>query len=88
MIGRFTNNQYMTLNVFVPQEALETYRAYGWDAFWNLQGFNATGIENINILDTKEVKRYDAAGREAGSNHKGLTIIKMSDGTTKKVMVK
>ena len=79
----------MALNVFVPQESLTAYQnADGWKNFWNLQGFNATGIEKMNTLDTKEVKRYDATGREADRHHKGLTIIKMSDGTTKKVMIK
>ena len=38
----------MTLNVFVPQEALTTYQnAEIWKNFWNLQGFDATGIENV-----------------------------------------
>lgn len=87
----FTNNQWMSLNVYVPQEALAAYQSADvWKEFWNLQGFNPTGIESISP-DThvvKEIKRYNAAGRETDSNHKGLTIIKMSDGTTKKVMVK
>lgn len=36
----FTNNHYMTLNVFVPKEALAAYQnADGWKNFWHLQGF-------------------------------------------------
>lgn len=90
-IKGFENDHYLNLNVYVPQEALEAYQnADGWMNFWNLHGFVSTEIKNVvpNISDIKEIKRYDAAGRESGSNHKGLTIIKMSDGTTKKVMVK
>ena len=35
----FTNNHYMTLNVFVPKEALAAYQnADGWKDFWHLQG--------------------------------------------------
>lgn len=39
----FTKNQYMTLNVYVPNEALEAYQsAEEWKDFWNLQGSDFT----------------------------------------------
>ena len=61
-----------------------------WKNFWNLQEFDPTGINDaiINTHTVKEMKRYDAAGREINSQHKGLNIIKMSDGTIRKVIIK
>lgn len=39
----FTNNQSMTLNVFVPHKALKTYQnAEEWKDLWNLHGFGNT----------------------------------------------
>ena len=44
-------------------------------------------MPNGNVTN-KVVKRYDANGRLIDKPTKGLNILKMSDGTTKKVMVK
>ena len=90
-LGNFTNEQYMNLNVYVPQGALETYQNhYSWKNFWNLQETEVAGIAHTinNGQTAKEMKRYDATGRQINNLHKGLNIIKMSDGTTKKVVVK
>lgn len=39
----FTNNQSMTLNIFVPHKALKTYQnAEEWKDLWNLHGFGNT----------------------------------------------
>lgn len=39
-MNSFTDEQYMNMNVFVPQKALEAYRSdYWWNKFKNLQGF-------------------------------------------------
>ena len=87
----FTNAQYLNLKVYVPKGALAAYQSADvWKNFWNLQESEATGIDDaiVNVRDAQETKRYDAAGREIEGYHKGLNIIKMSDGTTKKVMVK
>ena len=50
---------------------------------------DATGIEAVEIDNDAEVKAiYDAAGRETTTAKRGLNIIRMSDGTVRKVMVK
>ena len=81
----------MTLKVYVPKGSLAAYQSADvWKNFWNLQESETTDIDNaiMNTQTAKELKCYDAAGRETGSHHKGLNIIRMSDGTTKKVIVK
>ena len=47
------------------------------------------GIENTEDADgVTEVARYDLNGRKLSSSQKGLNIIRYSDGTSRKVMVK
>lgn len=81
----FTNNQYMTINVYVPQEALEAYQnAAPWKNFWNLQGFDPTGIKGIEI-DGKDAngRWYDLRGNRLDAPKSGINII-----NGRKVMVK
>lgn len=81
----FTNNQYMTLNVFVPEEAVSAYQsADGWKNFWHLQGFTPTGIDNVNDTDMNVVDSYyDLSGSKLDAPRRGVNII-----NGKKVIVK
>lgn len=83
--GCFETKQYMTLNVFVPHEALSTYQgAVGWKNFWNLQGFAPTGIDNVkNDILNGNSKCYDLRGNRLSAPKRGLNII-----NGKKVIVK
>lgn len=50
---------------------------------------DVTAIEAVEIDNNAEVKAiYDAAGRQTTKAQRGLNIIRMSDGTVRKVMVK
>lgn len=81
-IGSFENNHYMTLNVFVPQEALEAYQNDDiWKNFWNLQGFDATGIENVKAKGNAVY--HDLRGIQFDAPKRGLNII-----NGKKVIIK
>ena len=45
----FTTEQYLNLQLYVPEGTLETYQAADtWKNFWDIQEFDATGIEDIN----------------------------------------
>ena len=73
--------------LYVPQESLDAYRsAAQWKEFFFLE----TGIKNV--LDTPssatESERYSTDGTRLASPQKGINIIRMSDGTVKKVLVK
>lgn len=48
----------------------------------------ATGINNAEASDAVEVARYTLDGKLLAAPAKGINIVKMSDGTTKKVVVK
>lgn len=51
---------------------------------------NATGITDVkaNSISKKVVATYNAAGQRVAPDTKGLNIVKYSDGTTKKVVIK
>ena len=50
--GNFTESQYVNLTLYVPKGSLETYQSAGtWKIFWDIQEFDATGIEGVNAND-------------------------------------
>lgn len=55
-----------------------------------LQGDQPTGIESAqqSVTTAKVVARYNAIGERIATPVKGLNIMRMSDGTTKKIIVK
>ena len=86
----FTNAQYINLVVKVPNEALEAYQKDTvWGNFWNLQGFDTSGVDDVEIdsVDKTVVGRYDLNGRPVNEDYKGITIVRFSDGSTKKVVL-
>ena len=46
------------------------------------------GIESVQNNDVKEIKRYNLSGQETNKRNGRIQIIRMSDGTVKKVFVK
>lgn len=88
IIGSFTDEQYMTLPVFVPEESLEKYKkADIWKAFWCLKGIS--GINDAVVGDSieiTEVARFNTQGSKVGKDYKGVVIIRYSDGSVEKVM--
>lgn len=73
----FTNNQYMTLNVFVLEEAVSAYQsADGWKNFWHLQGFTPTGIDNVKSTNMNVAgSYYDLSGSKLDAPRRGVNII-------------
>lgn len=51
---------------------------------------DATGVAGVTVNngDKKVVATYNAAGQEVSASHKGLTVVKYSDGSTRKVVIK
>ena len=67
---------------------------YVWERCW---GYNVrpvtnkdpNGIQRLSTSETKDIIGiYDIRGHRLDEYHKGVNIIKMNDGTTKKVMVR
>ena len=53
-----------------------------------IQDFNPTAISGIRNATTTEAARYALDGRQVSAPQRGLNIIRLSDGTVRKVIVK
>ncbi len=100
----FTSTVYTNATLSVPEKAVEAYKAHSvWSKFANIEGVKGTeedpnpnekpdepdGIETVNTNAVSITGVYDLNGRvvtEVPSH--GLYIMRMSDGTVKKVLVK
>lgn len=87
----FNNETYKTSQLLVPTGTLDIYKkAYGWRNFQNIQEIELV-TDIISVLSTKEkveTNRYNTSGQLVKTPQKGINIIKYSDGTTKKVIIK
>ena len=89
-IPDFTNQQFMTVSVKVPYESLEAYKnAEVWKNFWNMEGFDVANVETLLSATPKTVTyTYDFSGRPITSDYKGFAIVRYSDGSTEKKLIK
>ena len=72
----------------VPKGTVSSYQqAAQWKEFFFIDE-GATGIQRTVSNDSKSFKTYNINGYEQNGQQRGLNIIKKSDGTVKKVMVK
>ena len=82
---------YKNGTLYVPQGTMAKYKATdGWKQFvWMEEGM-PTGIKPANGNDNNatEVQRYTIGGESVNHPQHGINIVKMSDGTAKKVIVK
>ena len=76
--------------LYVPKGSLEAYKSADvWKEFKNIREMDATGIDSVILNpNAKEVSRYSADGQQLAAPTKGLNIVKYSDGSVRKVIVK
>ena len=97
--GAFTTEQMAEVSVLVPEESLLAYQV---DTYWSqfdlldaipevdggVPSVDAeTAIGNLKG-DAKIVSVYNLGGQQTPRMQKGINIIRMNDGTTRKVLVK
>ena len=79
---------YNQATLYVPEASLEAYKTTSdWNRFGTILPITSTDI-NYNTAN-KEVMIdavYDLDGKRSNGTSRGLNIIRMSDGTTRKVM--
>ena len=91
----FLDTNYQNGTLHVPAGSVDAYRnAYGWKDFKNIVALTdndpkPTGISSV-VNSTSEIDStvYDLNGRRMATPQRGLNIIRMKDGTTRKVMKK
>ncbi|MCH5311368.1 MAG: leucine-rich repeat domain-containing protein [Prevotella sp.] len=82
---------YNNGTLYVPEGTIEKYKATdGWKQFlWIEEGVPMSIKQpNANGADAKETQRYTIGGDIINNPQRGINIVKMSDGTVKKVIVK
>ena len=92
----YSNNLFYGLNIqdvilYVPKGSKDAYStAPGWSNFVNIQEMddNMTGINNIMYGNGGSSTYFSIDGKKTAYPQKGLNIIKTSDGSVNKVLVK
>ena len=75
--------------LYVPKGTYDNYRLSEFGYFENIVEFDPTGIDKTTTsTDVEEVSRYSVNGQRLAVPVKGLNIVKYSDGTARKVVVK
>ena len=77
-----------TATLYVPKQSIDAYKTTApWSNFVNVVALEVTGIEGTPTDNAPRVDAvYDIDGRRTDSMKRGLNIVRMSDGTTRKVM--
>ena len=80
---------YENVTLHVPEGSLEAYKnTEPWSNFYNIVEFNAAGINGMEQDAPTVTARFGLDGMKRSSQAKGLSIVRMSDGSTKKVFTK
>lgn len=89
-IPTFANAAYLNAKLRVPKGTLQAYQnAEGWKNFWNIEEYDPnSGIDEVpvEISAKTECGRYDLQGRPVDDTYRGVTIIRYTDGSARKVM--
>ena len=85
---RNTFSVYNTATLYVPKQSIDAYKTTDpWSSFVNVVALEDAGIEGNPTDNAPRVDAvYDIDGRRTDSMKRGLNIVRMSDGTTRKVM--
>ena len=81
---------YTMTKVYVPESAFDDYKqSTVFKKFFdedNLLTFSTTGISSAKTSRVEPVMWFDLSGRQLSAPQKGINIVKMSDGSLRKVM--
>lgn len=74
--------------LYVPASAVEKCRLISpWKEFKNIQAYDFSGVESVGEGEVKTVTgRFDMSGTTVDEKHKGMVIVRFSDGSVKKII--
>ena len=87
----FTNTPIENATLHVPAASLDAYKATEpWSKFKDVVALTELELSVQGTIDggTTETARYTLDGKRTSQPRRGVNIIRMSDGTTRKVVVK
>ena len=85
----FSDNAYNNGTLYVPAGTIDKYKATeSWKNFINIEEQTSTSIADKRNEEINNYKRFTIDGKVVNAPQKGLNIIRMDNGKTKKVVVK
>ncbi len=85
----FSEKEYEDVTLFIPIGTEKIFNDYlPWRYFYKHEYFQSAVNEIEQDEDIVEIERYDILGNKVGENHKGMVIILLSNGKTKKSFIR
>ena len=85
----FSLNTIYNATLYVPKGTIDKYKSTeGWKEFVWIEEGAPSSISNLKHEESTINRYYNLDGIESSQSRNGINIIKMNDGTVKKVMVK
>ncbi|MBQ9177808.1 MAG: leucine-rich repeat domain-containing protein, partial [Prevotella sp.] len=84
------HEEFTTATLYVPAGTKSKYESTpAWNKFKNIVEGIENAVKSVEAdVTAEETERYNASGQRISTPQKGLNVVKMSDGTTRKVVVK
>ena len=85
---RYQSNDISNATLHVPASSIEVYKAsLPWSNFKEIVALDGSGVQALEA-DNSVIQINSIRGERLEAPSKGINIIKMKDGTTKKVLIK
>ena len=85
----FSKDIFLNAQLYIPKGTLQKYKStVGWKNFMFIEEGIPSGISSPVLSEHKGCEYYDISGKKLDKLQKGVNILRMKDGTTKKVVVK
>ena len=84
----FVDTPINEATLYVPEASLASYKTtYPWSAFGTILPIESSGIESNTIGTAADVEAvYSHDGKRCDGMKSGMNIIRMSNGTTRKIV--
>lgn len=86
----FCWDNYENAILYVPNGCRNAYQnADEWGRFYDIREFDVTKLDGVTMAKNDVIRdTYDLTGRKVIKMKRGINIVRMSDGSVKKVMIK
>ena len=84
------HDEFTTATLYVPAGTKAKYESTpAWNKFKMIVEQEVNAVKSVETdAQAEETERYNVSGQRISTPQKGLNIVKMSDGTTRKIMCK